>query len=70
MGSMLVSRKNERDQCHGLPDVEYRALFAAQAPLSDSQVWIGRVAMNGWGARVTPVVVQVGGVPVSDMPQG
>lgn len=68
--SMLLSSQDERDQGHGVPEAEYHALFETQGPLPDTNFWIGRTDMPGWGARVTPLVVYIGGNPITDVPQG
>lgn len=69
--SMLVSSQDERNDGHGVPESEYRALFDLQAPLPESRFWIGRADMEGfWGARITPLVVHIGGRPVTDTVQG
>lgn len=70
---MLVSSAKERANGYGVPEEEYRQLYAERenvAPLPKSRFWIGRYqgprSSTIW---VTPMIVNVDGLAATDSPQ-
>lgn len=71
--SMLLSSEQERKLGYGLPDAEYRALYAvseSMRPLPDTSAWVGRYDGDPgfWAVRVTPLTVQIAGMPELEWP--
>lgn len=71
--SMLLSSAEDRAQGYGLPQPEYNLLYArreALEPLPFSQFWVGRYAgsFQLGSVWVTPLSVQIDGLPDSVMP--
>lgn len=70
--AMLMSSAAERARGGGLPASEYRALYDARnvGPPARTQFWIGRYSgeQRLSAAWVTPMVVQVAGLPEPELP--
>ena len=72
--AMLVSSKEQRANGYGVPPTEYRELYTRQldkAPLTHSQIWIGRHRGTASAtACATPFVIRVDGLPGPELPHG
>lgn len=71
---MLVSSEEDRARGYGLPQEEYRALYACRhdvTPLPASRFWIGRHqgTQRSSAIWVTPMVVKIDGLGEPDRPQ-
>jgi hypothetical protein len=72
--AMLVSSESNRASGYGLPPSEYQALYeqrASKTPLPSTQMWIGKYdgAERVASTWVTPLVVQIEGLPELEHPQ-
>ena len=72
--AMYISTAEDRAAGYGLPALEYRGLYEirdAQEPLPRSQFWMGRFSGTmAWSVRVTPLAVEVNGLPEPEFPHG
>jgi hypothetical protein len=71
--AMLISSAEDREQGYGLPPSEYELLYAqreSMEPLPSSMFWVGRHTgeLRLGSVRVTPLSLNVDGLPESDIP--